>query len=522
MLIHDNCTSTQETIMSLVNIYEESNKSIGAEPDDLSKLYIRIIKTIISDQIDTSNDNERNLLLLKFKGDKSLDDNPEIYDLLQTLLTTRDTTSVDVYKTRVDNVRRAVLFHHISKANKNIFRHLNNAQSLTSSVMQQDELNKIIQNANDIINANNDASKTTVLSKASGIVDIDNVDSITAAVTRAKSKVLPESVLKSGLQALNRALGKYLGIPQGKSLVINALSHHYKSGMLMSWAVWALMYNSPLNTSQKELVLFISLENEEDENLIWIFRKAYYATYGEMPPAEMPDDILVSHITEIFRKSGFAFQILRYHPATFGYDDLVAVFNHFKTLGFKIRVCIIDYINKMKKGSSIAASEAANHLMVQDLYSNICNIGKNMNVTIISAHQLNRHAKELAAMNVNVVKKFGDQHLTESSGVQREIDIAIYQHLEFNPEGIRFLTNKLDKHRGEDDTPESHKYFAYPFHPNVGIIDDINGPPGYTTNILTYSFKEMYNNDPVTNVRLAYENKERVEAAEAAEIQHAF
>ena len=135
-------------------------------------------------------------------------------------------------------------------------------------------------------------------------------------------------------------------------------------------------------------------------------------------------------------------------------------------------------MDMMNKGQHSADGQG-NHLQIKELYTNMCNFLKSKNCTLVTAHQLNRTAAEVARQSpVGAVKKFDMSMLAGSMDPQREVDVVIYQHIERNSTGQSFLTWKLAKHRYEHTVPEHHKYFAYEFDGNLGILDDVQYQDG--------------------------------------------
>jgi len=252
-----------------------------------------------------------------------------------------------------------------------------------------------------------------------------------------------------------------------------------------------LLYNEPpASVVGKPVVLFITLENEVDENIAWIFRKAYHAETGSSPDL-LSDEEVIMWITDFFSRKGYELMIERYLPEKFGYPEFCARIRYLKESGYDVVLTIIDYLRLARKGGSEKATNAARDLMVGELFSNFCNFCKHSGITFGTAHPLNRPAKMLAGSGTtNVVTKFGAEYLADSLDVEREVDISIYCHIEKNHAGESFLTFFLTKHRYVDGTPNAHKSFAYKFDPVFGIIDDINGAPKYVKDIYAVNFDD--------------------------------
>ena len=241
----------------------------------------------------------------------------------------------------------------------------------------------------------------------------------------------------------------------------------------MSFAKWIVMHNKPYVDPDRPgipTVLFITLENEANENIMWWFESMYVASHGR-PPEGLSDDEIVDLVYDFFQHSGYDLIIERKLGPDFGYDEYVQMYERYQKAGHRILVTIIDYMNMMKK--TINGKEGRSDLALRDLYNKMCNFNKNRMTTQISAHQLNRDAARLVVGATNVVKKFNDSHYADGMDVGREVDMEIFIHIERNNQGVPYLTMMRGKHRYVNDTPDKDKYCAYKFD-EYGIPDDID------------------------------------------------
>lgn len=281
---------------------------------------------------------------------------------------------------------------------------------------------------------------------------------------------------------------------------VNSLDHLFvtkdfivthNTGILLKYARWSVTLNKVAENIKNPTCLFYSLENEIPQNLMQLFEELYINKYKQLPPKDMAYDQIIEFCYSEFSKYGWKLIMERRLGAEFGFAELVTSFEEYARNGYTPLMCIIDYINMMKKGGVLRDDGGGNHLLLRDLYTNVCNYLKSKNCTLVTAHQLNRKAAESARQNpLGAVKKFGIDMLADGMDPQREIDIAFYQHKELDTTGRAFLTWKLDKHRYCNDTPDKDKYFAYMFKGPLGILDDIDGEDQSTTNIYTVKFDE--------------------------------
>lgn len=493
LLIHDNGSKNQAIVAELLNLYDEESKgkSASVERDSLTLFYIRVIKGLLSNKFDPSNPDECRHYLLKLRSDVALEKRRDLYDLLSDAFLNRDKMKPEKLEEIARSIQNQLIWNRMNKAARRLFGRLGNAQDTISADDQGKELRAILDEMEEVVTS---CSKSVETDHAAGMVDrvsFGDRDTMKAALTKHKDRTVTGGI-RTGLQGLNRMFGKLGHIPQGSSVVFNALSHHYKSGMLQSMAMWAPLYNKPPAVEgKKPMILMVTIENEAFQNFIWISRKVYFQETGN-DANDLSQDDLIDWVHKRFSQSGFELEILRYLPEQFGYDELVALLAHYEQIGYIVYMVIIDYMNNMKKGSGKGASDAANHLAVKELYNRVCNYTKTKGATLITAHQLNRKAQELANTGrTNVVKAFNSEHLADSMDVQREVDASIFMHIEKNHEGFPFLTLALSKLRYSDgEVPEAHKFCAYPF-VTGGILDDITGSPGFVKDIYAWSIDKL-------------------------------
>lgn len=517
LLIHDNSIRHQNVVKELIALYENEIKSGtgNKEKDQIVAFYIRIAKMIIAGQLDPSNTNECRHQLLKIKSDPVLEKRRDLYDLLCDTFINREEMAKEKLEAIAQSIQNQLVWNRMNKVARNLFGGLTRSKDMVSVEDQTSSLRKLLVEIEEAVIVN---SKDVESDHAAGMVDrvsFGDKDSMTAAIEKHEQRAVT-GVIKTGLQGLNKFFGKEGGIALGESVVFNALSHNYKSGMLQSMAMWAALYNNPkVEGKKKPIVLMISLENEAFQNFIWISRKAYHQETGK-DAADLDNQELIDWTDQRFAESGFRLEILRYLPDQFGYEELVALISHYESIGFCVYMVIIDYMNNMRKSADGKASGAGNHLAVKELYSKCCNYTKTKGATLVTAHQLNRKAQELAnSGKSNAVKFFNSEHLADSMDVQREVDTSIYMHIEKNHEQFPFLTMYRNKRRYDDTTPEPDKFCAYPFLAG-GIMDDINGPKGYVKDIFAWSIENIKGQEALAASYKAIEAGTATPAAAAA------
>lgn len=494
LLIHNNDSKNKKIVAELIELYTKDfrGKSSAVERDTLINFYIRVLRGLLDDKFDPSNKDECRLYLLKLRSDSALEKRRDLYDLLSEAFLERDELSSDRLDEIVRGIQNQLVASRINRALRSAFGHMGNAKDAVSVEVQSSLLRGVIDELRDAADQceNNAADED----HSAGLVDrvsFSDPESMKAATIKHEQRTVTGGI-KLGLKGLNRMFGKEQRVALGESVVFNALSHHYKSGILQSIAAWSALYNiPPAQDGLKPLILFISLENEAFQNFIWMTRKFYTHFTGE-DAATLTQDELVGWAHKKFSDNGVTLEILRYLPDQFGYEEVVMLCAHYRRLGYYVYAVIIDYMNSMRKGADSKASGSANHLAVKELYSKTCNYLKTIGATLFTAHQLNREAAKIANSGItDVVKRLTPEHLSDSMDVQREVDTSVFMYIEKNHEGFPFLTFRRDKRRYDDKTPETHKHCAYPFREN-GIVDDIDDNlPGFVPNIYMWSFENL-------------------------------
>ena len=315
-------------------------------------------------------------------------------------------------------------------------------------------------------------------------INMKDIGSIRSAYSLFKERRV-NHVTKTGLQGLNQMFGPANGMALGESIVFAARTHNYKSGILIKMPQWIVQFNDPPKCPGKiPMILFISLENEGYLNMIKMFKEMYISIKGCLPPPSMSDDDIVNEIYSYFNKTEYVLVIERYLPAYFGYNEFVELFEKYESAGYRITNVIVDYLSQMKLSNFNSSSSAGNHALLQSLYNNVCNYTKSFGTTLITAHQLNKEASIIAASGVPYpVKRYSERHFADASSIAREVDVIIYMEIERDDQNKAWLTLYWGKHRYVDDTPELHKFAAIPFHPELGILNDLNGEPIHVRSI---------------------------------------
>lgn len=465
---------------------EKFNGEIGIPEslDNITQLYTDILRNISATEVNTDDKQSMVSTLLRYEASPVVQKDPVILDNLRKLFSLSENLAPKKIDAIANKLVASINLNDVSKYMRKMYKKVREGEQATDSDIKSIAIDGIINDTRELTDKliGNKQLYTTAGSKSIERINMNNKEDIAKAVAQHTTR--EKHVMKTGLQGLNKMFGKLGGIKLGESISINALKHNYKSGLLMSFAKWIIMYNRPYIDKDNPgipTILFITLENEANENIMWWFESMYVSAYGKAPEG-LSNEETVELVYQFFQESGYNLIIERRLGADFGYDEYVQLYEELVKNGHRILVSIIDYMNMMKKSTAGNKDGGRSDLSLRDLYNKMCNFNKNRMTTQISAHQLNRDAARLVVGGTNVVKKFNDSHYADGMDVGREVDMEIFVHIERNNNGTPFLTMMRGKHRYVNDTPEKDKYVAYEFE-KLGIMDDIDGESKAVKNI---------------------------------------
>lgn len=473
LLLHTRNETVNKLINSMLDVYEQETKSNTYADNEIFNFYVSLIKELLVTNTTVQDNVDIEAYLLKFKNNPLVRKDPEIFTSLRKIFTDTTPLSKEKYEYLMKHISNCLLWYEDTKIIKRMFSKMAGTTTGVSVSQQESVLSELSGMCEEIIQMN----KNGLLAKEEDDhqarkVDFDDKESLAKAL-KVYQDTSVTNVFQTGWKGLNRAFGKKGGFTLGESIVFNSLPFSGKSLMLLNFARWVVTLNKVSDTFKNPTCLFFSLENETPQNLMMLFKALYCNKYKQLPPP-LSEEEIAEFCYESFRIHGWKLIIDRRLGTEFGFPELVSVFEQYTNAGYTPLVCIIDYMNLMKKNNNSRDSKEGNWIQLRELYSNTVNYLKSKNCCLITAHQLNRRAAEIVQQNpMGAVKKFDISMLADGMDPQREIDCAFYLHKELNQFGDAFLTLAIKKHRYDDSTPDNHKVFAYRFLPELGILDDI-------------------------------------------------
>lgn len=487
LAIYSQDEDVKPIIKTVIGLYEEAVKRGELFNDTACKLYINILSEVLNSEMDMKNDAELSSLLLHFKADKAVQCDPTLLEHLQSVIGSRSTVGVGRIRSIKHRIQKNIMLIKGNYSLKQLFRLGTKASTSTDPEVQDNVYLKMIDEARQLVavyESRAHEDKTTIEH-----IDMTCLESVRNGLASYKSK-RGEPGYRLGIQQFGKMFGAAGGPLPGYFVGFAALSHHYKSGILMDFCRWIAQYNIPKKkTNKPAVIIFISFENEIYENMMMWFSSAYYNTFHKKPVG-LTDEEITSTIVQLYKKNGFELQVYRENGDSFGYEQWLKLHKKWMKT-HEIVASFTDYIGKMDYIGSGSLNPAD---AFQEMVGKIKNFGAHHNFANFSGFQLNGAAEELVSSKIpNSVKRMNASHLATSKGAKREMDVLIYLVIEENHMGQKFLTAWLDKLKYGSMPPEKDRYAAIPF-PNdpelLGLVDDIYSENSHVPDIYNIMAKE--------------------------------
>lgn len=301
-------------------------------------------------------------------------------------------------------------------------------------------------------------------------IEFDSEVSVAEALERSKDELSTTGVIKTPFQGLNRMLGKHGGLRRGEYVVVPALQHKYKSGMVMDMFLGCALYNKPhmRDPSKKPLNLRISFENTSQVDM-----ENMYSRMMEMQTNERVDIATVDiaeaskYVTEKLGINGYHNKLFHIDPSDYSYMDLFNLIEELEAEGYEIHLLTLDYLNMMSKKG---CNQGPHGEETRDLFRRTRNFFSKRGICVVTPHQLSSDAKQLLRNGQsNFVQQIaGKGYYDGCKRIDQEVDCEIYLHI-VETNGQSYLTIQRGKHRGVR-TPLADQYIVY-------LFDEISGLP---------------------------------------------
>lgn len=314
--------------------------------------------------------------------------------------------------------------------------------------------------------------------EAKGIVsalNFDDKEGVQASLQRGQESSSSEGIMRTGWRGFNKMCGEEDGIRRGDLVCVGALQHNYKSGTLLNLAKHIALYNTPymLDDTRKPLIVFISLENNVEDNILELYKSLKENETGKLVAIKSVDvKEATDYIIEKMSARGYKFEIIRAEAGSYGINDLIDTLQKRLDDGYEIHACIVDYLNLFSKAGTQGTNEAA---QIRDLFRRARSWCNPKLITFITAHQLNSEAKFLLRQGTDCFVKdiAGRSYWDGSKSIDQEFDMEIIQHIVKPGDGHSYLEFMIGKHRKVSITREVDKYWVQRFEEAGAILDDI-------------------------------------------------
>lgn len=309
-------------------------------------------------------------------------------------------------------------------------------------------------------------------------VTFSNIESIAKVYSSVKEDADGSSILQTGWQGINRMLRG--GLRRGEEWIVPALPHMNKSGFTLDIFRQINQYNVPLMIDRQKtpLNVFFSFENTIEQNMRYIYMKLKAnedrTVVTEEELKALSAEEISKYVYERMRVSGYESTMLRVDPTKWDYRSLCNKILEWEADGFEVHSCFADYLYMLP---TTGCSQGPAGHDVRDMFRRVRNFFNPRKIAFWTPHQISTGGKQLIRDGkTDFVKDLpGKGYFAGSGQIDQEVDGELYLHIE-RIGGRAFQTYQRGKHRITGQTPILDQYCVHEFHPQLGILDDINGP----------------------------------------------
>jgi len=346
--------------------------------------------------------------------------------------------------------------------------------------IKHNELNDFINTIKEELDAleTSNTIKDPAVSKS---IDLSDTKSVEELLQTVKEEAESVGKLKLGWKALNDMTNG--GFKRGEFVMLNALQHKYKSGMIASLFCQIPMFNKPvmLNPEKKPLIVLFSLEDDLSIVIAQMYKYLYYDEFKAKPDmASITSKDMSDYIGKKLGVNGYHIKMLRADPTQWTYKKILSNIVDLESEGYEVHALFVDYLSLVPTTGCISSGPTGTDL--RDLYRRIRNFCSNRKITFVTPHQLSTEAKQLlrnGVSDMDFVKEItGKGYFSNSRQLDQEVDLELYIHIgRLNRKPI--LTMQRGKHRG-NIVDDELLYFGLHFPHKMPIPSDLVGVPEVT------------------------------------------
>lgn len=310
-------------------------------------------------------------------------------------------------------------------------------------------------------------------------VDLSDIDAVAEQFELIRKENDGSRTIKMPWQAMNRMTRG--GLRLGQLTTVGGLAHNNKTGVSLSMFISGCIFNNPKNlqTDQKKkpLMLLISFE---DDMLIVLFN-LYILLKENLENVKITDEDkqrlssreAAEYVYKKLSDTGYDIKIVRADSSTWSYAEIQSCVLQFESQGYEIHLTLIDYLNLANKNGLTHSRADAD---IQELFRRTKNFFAAKNIALLTPVQLSPDAMELKRQgNKMLAMQISDGSYYEGCrGLSREPELELFVDI-VKDNGRKYQTFARGKHRGQNDTPEEHKFFILEFQKIGGLRWDVNG-----------------------------------------------
>lgn len=305
-----------------------------------------------------------------------------------------------------------------------------------------------------------------------GRIDFSNEDQIENVLQKSTKSLSYDGLLKTGISGIDKATGVG-GLARGLLVNIGALTHNYKSGMLLDLALNIPEFNDPymLDENKQPAIIRISFENSPSQDLCYLYQKLHAVKFKKK--IDIPDintKQAAKDIREHCEQRGYSFFLESYDPNNFSIYDLFTEIANYEDAGYEIHAILCDYLPLIAHNTVGDRTDAK----IQKTYEMVRNHCNPKGITFITACQLSTEAQNLSREgSSNFVKKVaqGGWYM-DCRSLHTKLDIELVLHIHEHIDGSSYLTGHIGKNRSCHTVKNKYKYFIHKFEDPGGIIPD--------------------------------------------------
>lgn len=478
ILLYTNTEDTKQLVGDVVELYDkyiQKGKILNA---DVSEIYVRIIKDILGNELDVKNKAEMLQVFGRVDQHELVRKDPNVLARLKEIVDNAETISPGRISSLKSHIKKRLLVLKGIENLKHMFSTSSRMLNVNDSPSEETMFVDLVNNAKELVEifeAHHSAD-----AKSISFINMSDKESIARGLAEYKAKRSRRGTVL-GIQQIGKLFGSALGPCPGQPVGFAALSHNYKSGMMLDFARWIAMYNHPPSGINKPAaIVFNSVENEIHENMMLMFKSAYYNAFKK-PTNELTDEEVITAIVQLFSKNGFELLVFRDDPEEFGWSQWKKRHDELRKK-YHLVGSFTDYLGLMDMGTGDNRAK-----LMQELLSKIKNYGLRYNMQTYNCFQLGSDAAmEAKSGKTNIVQRFNQSHLADCRQIKSELDVLIFLHIETNHLGVKYLTGWLDKLKYASMPCAEDRYFAIPFTEH-GLLDDIYGMSTHVPDIYNVS-----------------------------------